>query len=144
MAQAIPVITAVVGVISAASTIYSVVQQKEAADEARDIAEQNAARQLAEAEESARRKEKQHARTQSLARARAFASGVGGVSQEMYLEDLMTTHKEEVDWIRKSGQSQAQITLSEGKLAQSTGYAGSIETLGSGIGQQYDWWTTYG
>ena len=139
--QALPIVVAVV---SAAATVYSVVQQKEAADEAADIAAQNAARQQAAAEESARRKEKQHKRTQSLARARAFASGAGGESQAAYLEEMKLTHQAEVDWIRKSGASQAEITMAEGELARTQGYAGAVSTFAQGVGQQYEWWSTYG
>ena len=141
MAQALP---AIVAVVSAAATVYSVVQQKQAADEARDIANRNAARQAAEAEETARRKEKEAKRVEGMARARAFASGVGGESQAGYLEELRLTHEEEIDWIRRAGASGAAITQAEGRRAQRIGYAGAVSDIGKGVSQQYQWWSTYG
>ena len=146
MAQAAPIIIAVIG---AAMSVYQGVQQSKQADEARDIAEQNAKREQAEAEEMARRKKKEATREESLTRARAEASGVGGKSVEDYLATQHKTNAEEIAWIKKAGASQAAITRSEGKLAQQRGKTEAMASYGKaasyaaeGGSAGYKWYTS--
>lgn len=133
--------------ISAVSAGYSIYQSEQAAQEAEDIADANARREAMEAEEMAQRAEKDAAREESLARARAFASGVGGESQEIYLDDLHASNKREIDWIRRSGASRADLTRKEGRVSASQhrrkGTAAAIGGFGSMVGQAADWHSVY-
>ena len=142
----VPEVIAGVGLlISAASAGYSIYSSEKAAKEAEDIADANAAREAAEAEEMAQRAEKEAAREESLARAKAFASGVGGESTDLYLKDLTTTNRREIDWIRKSGASKADITRSEGSAQASAlrreGVAAGIDFAGQAGSAAANWYS---
>lgn len=140
----LPAIVAVVMmVVSLATTAYSMHAQAQAADEAEKIAERNANRIEQEAEETARRAGKAASRTESLARARMFASGAIGLSQEEYIEGMAETHQEEIDWIIKSGASQADIVRRQGSLAASQAEANIIATAGQGASDAANWYMTY-
>ena len=140
MAQAIPAIVAIVGL---AASAYSAYQQADAADEAKEIAEMNADRERAESAEEARRAQKQADRTNSLARARAAASGIAGESSDMYLAALEDEQQREVDWIRTSGSSRAKIIEKEGRRAHKIGNAEAWSTMASGVQDSYSWYQTY-
>lgn len=133
--------------VSAASAGYSIYQSKQAAEEAEDIADANAKREKMEAEEMAQRAEKDAAREESLARARAFASGVGGESQEMYLDDLYASNRREIDWIRRSGSSRADLIKKEGRVAgkqhRREAVASGIAGFGKATSAAGDWHSMY-
>lgn len=131
--------------ISAASAGYSIYSSEQAAKEAEDIADANARREAMEAEEMAQRQEKEAAREESLARARAAASGVGGESQDIYLEELSRTNQREIDWIRQSGRSRAAITRQSGASAASQarreGVSAGLAGLGQAASYGSDWYS---
>lgn len=142
----VPEIIAGVGLlVSAASTGYSIYSSDKAAEEAEDIADANARREAMEAEEMAQRAEKDAAREEALARARAAASGVEGESQDLYLKDLTQTNRRDIDWIRSSGASQAALTRREGRTAASTvrreGVAAGIAGLGQAANAAGSWYS---
>jgi hypothetical protein len=140
MAEAAPVIMAITAV---ATTAYSTMQQARAASEARAIAAQNAAKAQAEAEETARRMEKEKKRELSLARARSAASGVGGLSADVFIEELEQTRNEEIDWVRRAGASQASIYQREGSREYNLGMANAVSGLASGAMKTYAWYQDY-
>ena len=110
-------VAAISTLLSAGAGMYAASQKYEAADQAEEIAELNARNAEMEAEESARRLEKQQASNQSLARARAAASGAGGESVANYLEDMEREDENQLDWIRRAGSSQAGILRRQGAHA---------------------------
>lgn len=151
MAEAAPAIMAISAIIGAGTAAYSAYSQAEAAEDAKKIGEQNAALARAETEEEARRLEKEQERTAGLARARAFASGVDpeSMSTQLFLEDLETTQREELDWLRRSGYSRADIAEEQGELARAKGMAGAYASAGDVFasapaiyesGQKAEWW----
>ena len=127
-----------------AATAFSAYQQYEGAKDAEQLAKEQADRQKAEAEEMARRAEKDASRQESLARARAAASGIGaGGSTALYMSELEKTQREEIDWIRRAGASQARLTRKEGRWAYRRGMAGAVSTAASGVTGGYDWYQKY-
>ena len=134
-------------ILSAVGTGYGIYSSEQAAKEAEGIAEDNARREAMEAEEMAQRAEKEAAREESLSRARAAASGVGGESTDLYQEDLAKTNQREIDWIRRSGASRADITRREGQQTassyRSAGISQGIKGIGSVAAGTMDWYNTY-
>jgi len=139
--------------ISAAGTAYSIysgMEAKDAADrqaaEQERLARENAAAIEAETAENARRLSMQQAEREGMAMAKAAASGVKtSGSTGDYLSDMSTEHKRELDWLKKSGASQAGIakqsgytqaqgTRNAGQQALNQGIAGGIKTAGSTMG----------
>ena len=133
-------VVAVVGLVASAISAFV---QWDAADDADEIAKKNAERERAEAEEQARRAKKSADRTNSLARARAAASGIKGQSSDMYLAELEDEQNREIDWILSSGESRADIIEDEGERAQKIGRAGAFSTLAGGMQDSYAWYDTY-
>lgn len=151
MAQAAPAIMAVSAIIGAGTAVYSAYSQAQAAEDAKRIGEQNAALARAETEEEARRLEKQQERSTGLARARAFASGVdpNSASINLFLEDMEQTQEEELDWLKRSGYSRADILEEQGEFASNaatTAMWGSIGKAASYApdiysgGKKAEWW----
>lgn len=126
-------------VLTAATTAYGIYQQQEAQEESEAIADANAARIEAEAQETARRAEKTAQAERSTARARAAASGVVGLSTYLHLDEMEKEQNRQIDWIRKSGASQADITTREAKATRSTTRAAQAQTIMSGAKDAYDW-----
>ena len=126
-------------VISLASGVFQFASAQKAANEQEDIADQNAKREKEEAEELAQRAEDTAAREESLARARAAASGVGGKSTNLYISDLTKRNQREIDWMRKSGKSKAKITQREGRAAASATRSQGAGSLFSSIGKSVDY-----
>lgn len=141
MAEAMPVI---IGISSILGTGYSIYSNIQAANEAEDIAEANADRIAAETEEQARRLEKEKARELAMGRARAYASGFTGEgSSQLVLEDLERTRTEEIEWLKRSGASRANIALMEGSTAKKQGYAQAIGQFAQGAQNTYAWFEEY-
>jgi hypothetical protein len=151
MATAAPAIMAITAVIGAATAGYSAYQQHQAAGDAEKIAKRNAELAEQEAEEQARRIEKQQSRDLSLAKAKAAASGVditsGSVSS--YLMELEDWQKEELDWIKSTGKTSGQSYRDQGRLASQSAKSGSWQSLGQMFsygpsifesGQKAKWW----
>lgn len=137
-----PVIPIAALVISAAGAAYSIYSSKQAADEQKKIAAANAARIKAENEEALRKLKKQQEATLAEARARAAASGLTTEgTQRTYLEEMADAFKSETDWLRRSGASQAEITMREGQLAaditRARGVTSGLSQLGSGLTTYY-------
>ena len=147
MAAAVPIAVAVIG---AAVSVYTGVKQREAAKEQEDIAKRNAEREQAEAEEMARRERKRADYEESLDRARAAASGIDvdkSKSNVIYMNERKKANRDQIDWIRKSGASRADIIKREGRLAADMTRIDSWKSFGQAAsygaqaaGASYDWY----
>lgn len=124
--------------IAVALSGYSAVQQSNAASDARRAARENARRIQAENAEEARRLEREQKAREAEARARAGASGVGGVSQEGVLKDMVTEHRKELQWLKKSGNVRSQSARTQGNLAYKQGIASAFGTAAAGATSFYN------
>ena len=158
MAQAAPIIAAVVGAagtyMSYKSQSEAAAAQKDAAREAQRTAEMNAMRQERETAQQAENLRAAQKKAEAASRARAAASGTAaGGSQELVMEEQQRTHAEELAWLKQSGRSQADIIRRGGQQAYATGMAQASGTkagaYGSviggaqqvyGIGKGASWW----
>lgn len=110
-------------------------EQYKAGEQAKDIGRANAAAIAAETEERVRVVQEENRRRESAARARAAASGLSGASSEIYINALMETGRQDIDWLRKAGESRESAALSEGQTAYHQARAamwGSIGGMSSG------------
>lgn len=117
MAFAVPI---VVGIATAAMSVYQGMKMQDAADEQEDIAKRNAEREQREAEEAVRREKKEFQAEESLDRARAAASGIDvdkSKSTVLFMAEKRKSHQEEIDWMKSSAASRADIIKREGRLA---------------------------
>lgn len=119
-------ITAVTGLISAYETY-------QAGEEAKDIAEANAALIRMETEEQARVLAEENARLEAKARARAAASGLSGASTELYLSALAESGRQDIDWLRQVGASKESAAMSEGRAAYHQARAAMWGGIGSTV-----------
>lgn len=142
MAQAVPVLTLV---LSAASAGYSIYSSEQAAKEAERMGNKNATSIEAETEEAARRAAKDAERSEARARAAAATLGLEGESVDLYLKDLANTNKEQIDWLKKSGQSRADIAREGGQAAATEAHMQSANTAFSATNSMFStWYTAYG
>lgn len=133
MGAVAPIIGAIAGLAGSAA---SALQQAKAGKQAKKIAAQNAAMEAAQTREEEKRMRAEQARQQSLARARASASGVGGQSTNIYMDALAKAGEEEIDWLKKVGASKYDKALTEGRIAKNeaqTGMWGSILDAGKTV-----------
>jgi len=132
-----PVAVAVAGLfISAAGAI----QQYKAGKDAKKIAAQNAAASQQATEELKRKTAKEQKYTESLARARAAASGVGGGTTDIYMAALEKSGRDELDWMSVVGASEANAAKAAGVGAQNqamSGFWGSMGNVAQYGGQAY-------
>ncbi len=108
--------------------------QRRAAAESEALGRENAAAIEAETAESARRLSKQQAETESLAQAKAAASGAGGKSQTTFLESMVGEHGRQLDWLKQSGRSQASIARRAGASQGRVGRSQAKATEAAGVG----------
>jgi len=116
------------------------VQQYKAGKDAKKIASQNAADSRQATEELKRKTAKEQKYTESLARARAAASGVGGGTTDVYMAALEESGREELDWMSIVGASEANAAQAAGVGAQNqamSGFWGSMGNVAKYGGQAY-------
>lgn len=130
----------VVAVIGVLLTAYSVYQQDRARDKAEDAAEMNAQFKREETAEQARRLRKAHAQKESMAHASAYATGFFGESFEIYLEEMETAHREQVSWLERAGEMQAEILEMGGTVNSDMMFANMISTASQGLTSSYNTW----
>lgn len=131
--------------VTAASAAYSAYSANEAAIEQKRIANANAERIRRENEEALKRLKKQQAANLAEARARAAASGVTTEgTQKTYLEEMKDAFKNEVDWLRSSGASQAVIAQQEGYLRADITRTQGISQGLSKVGSSMSYWSSAG
>lgn len=122
--------------------------QDEAADSAMDVAKKNAQRIGAETDETIRRTSKEQQQIQGETKSKIAASGFEPTgSMQLYFAEMMKNHNDEVAWIRKSGDTQREAAILEGKNAAKSAKAGAkatkagaFGTVAQGLGQAYQWW----
>lgn len=113
-------------------------QQAAAAEESRRIGDRNAARIEAETKEKARRESLAAKERQGLTRARQAASGgAASGSNVVYLDEMIETDEKNIDWLRKSGASQADIARREGNYNYLSGMASSTSTRAAATGSKF-------
>jgi len=127
--------------IMAGAAVYGASETAKAGREARDIANENAARERAEAAEAARKLKKSQDQILSETRARAAASGVSAESATVstYLTEMEKNFQDEQDWIKKSGASAAAIQAKQGEYQQRLASASSWGTISNLAGQAASW-----
>jgi hypothetical protein len=147
MAQAIPIILLAA---SAAISYKSYSDQKKAAKNAEKIGMMNAAATEAEAAEQARRLKENQMRVLAETSALSAASGVAGGSQDIYLSDMAESQMSELNWVKKSGASRAEIERLSGQYQKKQGEAAALGTLSTAVqktGSAYsagaDWYNTH-
>lgn len=150
----------------AISVIGGLIQYKtaqDAASEQESIARQNAAMQASVAEQNARAVElenreearrmseaQEKERSASLARAAASGVRVGEGSVADWLDAQLGEHTNQLDWLKKSGERQAEnirwggaqqsaITRREGSLLASQTRAGGFGSLFGSLGSAYSY-----
>ena len=145
MAAAIPYVVAALGIYSASESHKGAVIQRDAAAEAQRLADLQADAARAETEEGIDRARTAQEKLEGMTRARIAASGVTATgSMSSYLDEMMTTHKGELDWMEKAGATRADVAAVEGRLASQTALAGARRSQASAIGSlgqaATSWW----
>lgn len=138
---AAPIIIGIAGLLLSG---YSIYQSKEAADEARDRAEAQAAREEEQAEMIAQKERANLEREMALNRARTAASGVKAEgTPEIYMQEYKEERLDDIAWIRRSGAAAAEIARLTGQSARRVGYARTASTAAQSMFRAYDWFSTY-
>ena len=117
--------------IAVALSAAGAVQQYKAGKDAKKIAAQNAANSRLATEELKRKTAKEQKYTESLARARAAASGVGGGTTDIYMAALEESGKQELDWMSVVGASEANAAKAAGAGAYNTAMTGFWGSMGN-------------
>ena len=146
-----------VAIIGAVYSIYSGMQEKKAskaaAKEQEAMAARNAALSEAETREEAARMQQAKDEQMAKSRAKAAASGVQtGGSMDIFMGAQDDKLRGEIDWLKKSGSSRADLirqggafaasqTRQQGSTALASGIAGAIGGLGSAYDSgKFDSW----
>lgn len=130
-------------VIGAGVSVYTAIQQAEAADAATAIAQDNARMVEQETAMAVANLEEQQSYVLSMAKARSAASGVTGVSPALYIEDMKQEGIEEVEWLKTVGVSAYNQAIAAGETASAQAEAGMWGSIGqatSQIGQAVTAW----
>ena len=132
-------------IIGAIVSVAGGLMQKSAADKAakqqRMLAEEAARNKRMEAEEMARRQAKEDRSVEGRARALAAASGLAGSGTQLdYIQELEKTNKQNVDWIRRSGDMQAGYTQQAGYNQAATTEAQGTAALLGGVSNAVGYW----
>lgn len=130
----------VAGLVMAVTAGLSAKESYDAAKAAKE-----AARRAGEAEteftaEQTRVMLAENERTESLARARAAASGLSGASSEIYISALEESGRADIDWLKKVGESNVQAQIDAGTAAYHAARAqmwGSIGGVAIGLGRAF-------
>ena len=130
--------------ISAIAGVLGVYQSYKGSKEARRARRRAEEAEALETAEEVRRAEAEAERTEALARARAAASGVGGVTPDIYLAALEEESQLEIDWLRQAGISAVEAARARGEAAEGRATSGIWSGL-AGLGETgASIWGTYG
>lgn len=151
MAAAAPAIMIASAAVGAVAHLSAAERFDESGEEARALAERNAALIEAESREEGRRLRFQAEKEQSLARARAAASGITMAgSPGLHLAEMEQVLGDELDWLRRSSESRQDIMRRTGgyqrDIAQARGMGARLGAVQSvlggvhGVGESYNWW----
>lgn len=151
MGPATPFIMLGLGAVSIYQGIQANEQAQNIARQQEELARQNAIAVEAEARESERRARVEQAAAMGESRARAAASGVtAGGSLDLFMSEQDRLFEMEIDWLRKSAQSQSQIarmggqvqssiTQTQGRQQMISGVTGGVRQ-GITAGSDAGWW----
>ena len=141
----LPVISAISALVGIGTSVFSFMEQESAADEARQIAKEQAREAeraaKAETEEQARRLEAQQSRQRATARARAAASGIDPRvgSTNLFIQEMAKEQQAQLDWLRESGyqrsREERERILSQGVFAESTAQQRAYGSVGAAFSQ---------
>lgn len=123
--------------ITSGMTAYT---QYEAGQAAKDEGQRAAEAEAATTAERVKIMGEENARKEALARARSAASGVSGASSEIYMDALAKTGREDIDWLKKVGESNYDAQIAAGQSAYSQAQAGMWSSIGGmipGVGQTF-------
>ena len=142
------IVAAVAAVVGAGTAIYSADQQRKTVHQAEDQANEAKAAQTAALEEAAAKEAaatlKENEQIEALARARAAASGLGGVSTEVYMSALEEEGQERLDGIEQVKQSNIDVIKASGGTYSTNwaeAVAPAIGQLASGLTGAYSYWS---
>ena len=124
------VVSIIAAIIGAASSAYAANEQRKAAQMAEAIADDNARLSKMETEQTIRNLKQDQEAQQSLALARAAASGVEGYSVDSYMEQLKATGLEELEWLEAVGATRYRAAKASGQFAAAQARAGAWGSLG--------------
>ena len=113
-------------------------QQRSAGRKAEAIGEANARRESEEAAEATRRLKLEQEKVLSETRARAAASGVTSEGTvEAYLGEMEKNFSDELDWIKKSGASAANIQRRQGAYQRQQADAQAWGTIANAFSREF-------
>lgn len=118
-----------------AAPAAAAVEQYKAGELAKEIAAKNAKAEEAATAEKIRVLEEENRRTEALARVRAAASGLSGASSELYINALIESGRQDIDWLKQVGATNYASAIGEGESAYKSARAamwGSIGQIGFG------------
>ena len=129
--------------VGVASSVVGAKKQKSAGKEAEKIAAQNAANTGAETDETVRRTQESQDQILSASKARHGGSGFktgGGGSFDVYMSEMESTFKSDIDWIKKSGASKESVERAQGRVASKQATASAWGTVASGATSLMSFW----
>jgi hypothetical protein len=145
MVAPLAVLSGVSAAVNLASGISGYLGGQSAAKAAERAAKEQARLDALHTQEMVKRMEYENIREQSLAASRSAASGIGGATMDMYLDEMERVGVEEVDWLKKVGAARYSATVEEGKTAGSIARSQSEQSLWGGIGSALStvqsWWS---
>ena len=128
-----------------AGTLYSANEQRKAGKDAKRAGRANAAAQLAETKEAARRLSGQQANDRAYTRTAVAASGLElSGSNSLYLQAMEAEQQKELAWLNKAGATSANLLEQQGKDAQRIANAGAVSTLATGLGSAATMYDQFG
>lgn len=132
MAVAVPYIALALSAASAG-------MQYKAGQDAKKASRENARLVQMENAEEARRLQREQAKQQSSAIARAAASG-GALSgsSELFMKTQQQEHAKQLQWLKTAGKMQASVYRKQGSSAATQATGGAVGTLGSAVSYGYD------
>lgn len=133
---------ATAAVVTAVVAVYSANESRKTAKEQKKAARRNEDFIRKEAEEEARRLEKAQKMQLAEAEARVGATGLKmSGSQLDYVEEMKKEQNAQLDWLKKSGATRAEIAGIRGNIEASASRTRSLEQLASGASQSAYYWS---
>lgn len=126
---------AIVGGVKAAGAIKGARDEKKAAQAQQGIDAENIARMKEENKETIKRTEERQQEIEASGRTAAAASGFAkGSSKQSYMDSLQKTHQSDLDWLKKSAESNVSIAESESAMRYDISRRRSGTNLIAGLG----------
>ncbi len=123
-----------------AATVAGGVMQYNAAQDAKKNARRAADMEARTTAEKARVLAESNQRRESLAKAKAGAAGLSGLSTDVYIDALQKVGREELSWLKEVGASNYAKQLEAGQGASNQSMAGFWGSLGQTTKMATDWY----